>query len=259
MSARRSLAARICGYALMAVWLAAGVAIIYQVISDSDAFQKYFSLLLRGAGVTVQLIVISVIIGALISAPIALARLSQQRLWQHISFGYVYFFRGTPLIAQIFLVYYGIGEFRHALESVHLWWLFRDPFYCGVLVFSLNTAAYQAEILRGAILNVPKAQTEAGQAMSLPPAVIFRKVTLPQALITALRPYGNEIILLIKGSAVISIITVFDIMGETRRLFSRTFDYNTYILAALFYLVIVELLRNIWQRLEHRLTRHLRF
>lgn len=257
LAARPSPVARTLGWLLMTLWLAAAAAIVYQVINDSEAYQKYFSLLVRGALVTIKLIVLSVSIGALLSLPIAFARMSASPMARALSFGYVYFFRGTPLIAQIFLVYYGVAEFRHSLESVKLWWLFRDPFYCGILVFSLNTAAYQAEILRGAILNVPKAQLEAGMAMSLPALVIFRKITLPQALIIALRPYGNEIILLIKGSAVVSIITVFDIMGETRRLFSRTFDYNTYILAALFYLAIVEALRHIWERLEHHLTRHL--
>ncbi|MCH9704957.1 MAG: ABC transporter permease subunit, partial [Proteobacteria bacterium] len=147
--------------------------------------------------------------------------------------------------------------FREFFSTVHLWWLFRDPFYCALLVFSLNTAAYQAEILRGAIASVPRGQTEAGRAMGLSPLMIFFKITLPQALIIALRPYGNEIIIMIKGSAIASIITVFDLMGETRRTFSRTFDYNTYLLAALMYLVMVETLRRVWVKLEQRLTRHL--
>jgi polar amino acid transport system permease protein len=123
---------------------------------------------------------------------------------------------------------------------------------------TINTAAYQAEILRGAIESVPHGQHEAAAALGIHKAVAFRKVILPQALIVALRPYGNEIILLIKGSAVVAIITVFDLMGETRYAFSRTFDYQTYLWAAIFYLSIVEALRHLWAWIERRLTRHLR-
>src|SRR5690606_20193358 len=122
----------------------------------------------------------------------------------------------------------------------------------------LNTAAYQAEILRGAIRSVPNGQTEGAKSLGLGPFVTFRKVILPQALIVALRPYGNEIILMIKGSAVVAVVTVLDLMGQTRYAFSRTFDNQAYLWAAIFYLAIVETLRNIWGALEARLTRHLK-
>ena len=129
---------------------------------------------------------------------------------------------------------------------------------CAVLAFTLNTAAYQAEILRGAIESIPRGQFEGAASLGLKSIATFRKVIMPQAMIVALRPYGNEIILMIKASAIVSIVTVFDLMGETRRAFSRTFDYQTYIYAAIFYLVIVEFLRNVLVHLENRLTRHLK-
>ena len=141
---------------------------------------------------------------------------------------------------------------------VGLWGFFRDAWNCAIFAFSLNTAAYQAEILRGALESVPKGQWEGGRALGLNNITIFRKIIMPQAMIVALRPYGNEIILMIKGSAIVAIVTVFDLMGETRRAYSRTFDFQTYIYAAILYLIIVEALRNIWNRLETRLTRHLR-
>ena len=125
------------------------------------------------------------------------------------------------------------------------------------MIFTLNTAAYQAEILRGAIENVHKDQTEAGEALGLSKLIIFWKIILPQALITALRPYGNEIILMIKGSAIASLVTVFDLMGETRRAYSRSFDFQTYVWAAILYLSVVESLRRLWDRFEAYLTRHL--
>src|SRR5690606_1042496 len=126
-----------------------------------------------------------------------------------------------------------------------LWTFFRDAWYCALFAFSLNTAAYQAEILRGAIESVGRGQWEAAKALGLSRTQTIRKIILPQAFIVALRPYGNEIILMIKGSAIVAIITVYDLMGETRRAYSRTFDFQTYIWAAIIYLAIVEALRNI--------------
>jgi len=127
-----------------------------------------------------------------------------------------------------------------------------------VLTFSLNTAAYQAEILRGAILSLPRGQFEAANALGISGRVAMLKIVLPQALIVALRPYGNEVILMIKGSAVASVVTVFDLMGATRLAFARTFDFSVYLWAAVLYLIVVETLRRVWNRLERRLTRHLR-
>jgi polar amino acid transport system permease protein len=184
--------------------------------------------------------------------------MSKNKVINGLAYAYVYVFRGTPLLAQLFLIYYGLGGFRPQLESVGLWWFFRDAWYCGLFAMTINTAAYQAEILRGAIESVPHGQHEAAASLGIHKAVAFRKIILPQALIVALRPYGNEIILLIKGSAVVAIITVLDLMGETRYAFSRTFDYQTYLWAAIFYLAMVETLRHLWAWIERRLTRHLK-
>ena len=200
---------------------------------------------------------ISIILGAILSVPICYARMSKNRVLNAISYGYVYFFRGTPLLAQTFLIYYGFGSFRPQLEAVGLWSFFREAWYCAVFAFALNTAAYQAEILRGAIESVGKGQWEAASALGLSKLQTLYKVILPQALIVALRPYGNEIILMIKGSAIVAIITVYDLMGETRRAFSRTFDFQTYLWAALLYLSLVETLRHLVDWIERRITRHL--
>ena len=116
-----------------------------------ELFERYGLRMLEGLLVTVELVVISVTLGALLALPIALARMSPNRLLRTVSFCYVHFFRGTPLLAQVFLVYYGSGQFRHFFESIGLWWLFRDAFFCAVFTFTLNTAAYQGEILRGAL------------------------------------------------------------------------------------------------------------
>jgi len=211
-----------------------------------------------GLIVTLQLVGISLVIGALISLPVTAMRLSSNKALRVISYIYVYFFRGSPLLAQLFLVYYGSGQLRPFFQDIGLWWFFRDAWYCALFVFSLNTAAYQAEILRGGILGVDRGQHEAAKAFGLGPAVTFFKVILPQALISTLRPYGNEVILMIKGSAIASVVTIFDLLGATKLAFSRTFDFEIFLLAALMYLAVVEVIRFVWERMDRRLTRHLR-
>lgn len=225
---------------------------------DMDMFLKYGPRMLHGLWVTLQLVGISLALGAILSLPIAAMRMSSNKILRGISFGYVYFFRGSPLIAQLFLIYYGAGQLRPFLQDVGMWGIFREAWYCAILIFSLNTAAYQAEILRGGIMGVDIGQREAAQAMGLNKIVTFFKITLPQALISSLRPYGNEVILMIKGSAIASVITIFDLMGETKLAFSRTFDFSVYLAAAVIYLIIVEIIRISWEKMDRRLTRHLR-
>jgi polar amino acid transport system permease protein len=251
---------RVMGSLLVLVWAALAAGLIYMVVSgwDPEKFTRYGPRYLHGLMTTIILVGISVVCGAVISVPVAFARMSKNKVLNALAYAYVYVFRGTPLLAQLFLIYYGLGAFRPQFETVGLWWFFRDAWYCGLFSLTINTAAYQAEILRGAIESVPHGQHEAASSLGIPEMVAFRKIILPQALIVALRPYGNEIILLIKGSAVVAIITVLDLMGETRYAFSRTFDYQTYLWAAIFYLAIVEALRHLWNWIERRITRHLK-
>lgn len=253
-------AARVTGHALMTFWVTAAVFLVWWLVGAWDiAFvDRYLPRYLSGLATTLTLVSISIGLGALLSLPIAFMRMSRNPILSGIAYGYVYFFRGTPLIAQLFLIYYGFGSFRAELEAIGLWGFFRNAWNCALFAFTLNTAAYQAEILRGAVESVRKGQWEGGSALGLSRLQTFWKVILPQAMVVALRPYGNEIILMIKGSAIVAIVTVFDLMGETRRAFSRTFDFQTYIWAAVFYLVIVETLRITWDRFEERLTRHLK-
>ncbi len=257
---RRLTGSRVLGLAGLGLWALLAAALLYMMISnwDTDKFVKYGPRYLSGLWVTATLVVVSILFGALLSVPIAFARMSGSRILNAISYGYVYIFRGTPLLAQIYLIYYGIGSFKPQIEAVGLWWFFREAWYCALLSMTLNTAAYQAEILRGAIQSVPRGQTEGAKSLGLSPFVTFRKIILPQALIVALRPYGNEIILMVKGSAVVAVVTVLDLMGQTRYTFSRTFDYQAYLWAAIFYLSIVETMRHLWAAMEARLTRHLK-
>ncbi|CAN7344451.1 ABC transporter permease [Aminobacter sp. LjRoot7] len=250
---------RILGWVFVCLWIALGAGLATYLFSawNPELFAKYAPSYLSGLYVTLTLVAISIILGAILSVPICYARMSKNRVLNAISYGYVYFFRGTPLLAQTFLIYYGFGSFRPQLEAIGLWGFFREAWYCAVFAFALNTAAYQAEILRGAIESVGKGQWEAASALGLSKTQTLYKIILPQALIVALRPYGNEIILMIKGSAIVAIITVYDLMGETRRAFSRTFDFQTYLWAALLYLSLVETLRHLVDWIERRITRHL--
>ncbi|MDX5593621.1 ABC transporter permease [Pseudovibrio sp. SPO723] len=269
---------RVVGNFLVTLWIIAGLGILYFLVvrnnvtinfnvaegfpwvdlsADPKFLQRYGMKLLEGFWVTLQVVGVSVLLGALLSVPIAAMRMSNVKAFSVIAYAYVYFFRGTPMLAQVFLIYYGAGSFMHELRDMGLWSFFRDAWNCAIFAFTLNTAAYQAEILRGSIQNMPKGQWEAASALGLPRWLTFWKIILPQALIVSLRPYGNEIILMIKGSAIVSIITILDLMGETRRAFSRTYDFQAYVWAAIMYLVMVETLRRIWNQLEARLTRHL--
>ena len=252
--------ARVAGVLWLGLWAMLGVALVYMIVSnwDADKFSRYGPRYLSGLWVTVSLVSVSLVLGAALSLPIAFARMSSNRLLNAFAYTYVYIFRGTPLLAQLYLIYYGFGSFRPQLEAVGLWWFFREAWYCGMLSMTLNTAAYQAEILRGAIQSVPRGQHEGAKSLGIPRTVTFWKIIMPQALIVALRPYGNEIILMIKGSAIVAVVTVLDLMGQTRYAFSRTFDYQAYLWAAVFYLSIVEMLRHAWAAIEARLTRHLK-
>ena len=251
---------RILGHALIGLWALLGIALVAYLISawNAEIFTKYAPMYLQGLWVTLSLVAISILCGAVLSVPIAYARMSKNRFVSALAYGYVYLFRGTPLLAQTFLVYYGLGSFHTELADIGLWVFFRDAFNCALFAFSLNTAAYQAEMLRGAIESVPRGQWEGAASLGLHKFQTMRKIILPQAALVALRPYGNEVILMIKGSAIVAIITVYDLMGVTRLAFSRTFDFQTYLWAAIIYLLIVETLRYGIEWIERRLTRHLK-
>ncbi|WP_144377513.1 ABC transporter permease [Mesorhizobium amorphae] len=252
--------ARITGHVLLALWTLLGLGLVWFLATswNPELIQKYAPGYWSGILVTLKLVAISCAVGALLSIPIAYMRMSKNTILSAIAYAYVYFFRGTPLLAQTFLIYYGLGSFRPQLEMVGLWGFFREAFNCAVFAFALNTAAYQAEILRGAIESVPRGQWEGAASLGLHKLQTLRRIILPQALIVALRPYGNEVILMIKGSAIVAIITVYDLMGITRLTYSRTFDFQAYIWAAIFYLIMVEVLRHAIEWIEERITRHLR-
>ncbi|KJK17065.1 ABC transporter permease [Pseudomonas sp. NPDC087612] len=228
------------------------------LVLDPDLLERYGPRFIDGLLVTGKLVALSFTLGALLGMLLALARLSDKLVLQRLSAGYIYFFRGSPLLAQLFLLYYGLGSLKGFWQEVGLWWFFRDAWYCTVLAFTLNTAAYQAEIFRGSLLAVAPGQYEAAKALSLKRSTTFFKVILPQSLIVAIGPLGNELILMIKASAIASLVTIYDLMGVTKLAFSRSFDFQIYLWAAVLYLLIVEIVRRSLKHIEARLGRHLR-
>lgn len=230
-------------------WLAA--------ILDVDLLQTYGWRLVAGLRMTIEIVVISCSLGFFLAYPICRARLSRHAVLARGALCYIAFFRGTPLLCQLYLAYYGAGEIRMALTSVGLWPLFREAYFCCIFTFTLNTAAYQAEIMRGAIAAVPRGQVEAATALGLTRYRIERHVIWPQALLVALRPLGNELISIIKASALAAIVTLLDLMGQTRFIFARTFDFTVYLYAAIMYLMLTETIRRVWDRIENALGRHL--
>ncbi|WP_412058683.1 ABC transporter permease [Bartonella sp. DGB2] len=225
---------------------------------DPILFDRYAPRLLTGFLTTLQLVGITYTAGMVLGMCIAMARLSSNKVLHYGARGFIYFFRGTPLMAQLFLFYFGIGSFSGFWQSVWLWWFFQSAWYCCLFIFTLNSAAYQAEILRGSIQSVSLGQYEAARALSLSKKVTFYRVILPQSFIMALRPLGNELILLIKSSAVASLVTIYDLMGMAKLAYARTFNLQVYIWAAVLYLISVEIIRRIVYIIEHRLTKHMK-
>lgn len=213
---------------------------------------------LEGVWMTVQLALFSCSIGLVLALPIALARLSRNPALSGIATAYVFFFRGTPLLAQIFLIYYGSGQFRHELSAIGLWTFFRDPWFCALLSLTLNTAAYTSEILRGAIQSIPKGEIEAARALGLKPFLLLRLVILPRAIRIGWPAYTNEVVYQIQATSLVSIITIMDITGVARAVGARDFTFfEAFGLAALLYLILVYGFIFLARRIEKRLSAHL--
>ncbi len=226
---------------------------------DLGVISANASKLLGGAVVTVELTVISILIGLALAIPLGLARIAKNPLvWMPV-YGYILYFRGTPLLVQIFLIYYGSGQFRDFLESVGLWVFFREAYFCAILSLTLNTAAYTAEILRGAIRAVPHGEIEAARACGYSGLRLYRRIILPKAFRLALPAYGNEVIFLLQASSLVSVITVLDLTGIAGRVVAKTFAvYETYIVAALIYLAMSYTLVFLFRKIEFRWSGHLR-
>lgn len=223
----------------------------FQVLWDN------YPMILEGLWLTLQLTVSAVAIGLGLALVLALLSLSKNIVLQWPVKSIIFFFRGTPLLVQLFLVYHGSGQFRDELEVVGLWSYFRDGYFCAVLVLALNTAAYSAEIISGAIKSVDAKQIEAGKAFGMSRWTLYKRIILPQAARIGWTGYSNEIIFLMQATSLVSVITLLDLTGVAGRIISKTFAvYEVYIGIALLYLLITYTMVFIFSRVEKHLNRH---
>ncbi|RBP82496.1 ABC transporter permease [Marinomonas rhizomae] len=224
---------------------------------DFSVVVEYFPRLLEGAWVSLQLVIVSIVLGGVFALPIALARISPVAWVRAVPFAYIFFFRGTPLLVQIFLVYYGASQFDVVRESV-LWPILREPFWCAIIAFTLNTSAYTAEIFRGAIQAIPQGEVEACKVVGMTKFQMYRRILLPRAFGIVLPAYGNEIILMLKGSALASTITILDLTGMSRTIIARTYTpMEIFLAAGAIYLVISIVIIAIFRQIELRQNRYL--
>ena len=203
-----------------------------------ELFLKWLPKLIQGATLTLELTALSVIAGLIVAIPLGIARSS--RLWyvRSLPYAYIFFFRGTPLLIQLFLVYYGLSQFDVVRESV-LWPYLRSPFWCAVITMTLHTAAYIAEILRGAIQAIPPGEIEAARALGMSRFKTLVHIVLPRAARIGLPAYSNEVILMLKASSLASTVTLLELTGMTRTIISRTDQtVDMFLIAGVIYLVM---------------------
>lgn len=214
--------------------------------------------ILAGLPMTLSLVALSLLFGGVAAIGLAAMRLSANPLLSGFAYGYVFVFRGTPLLVQIFLIYYGIGQFEVIRESF-AWPVLRDAYWCAIIALAMNTAAYTSEIIRGGILSVPHGSVEAARACGMSRILVFRRIVLPAAFRQALPAYGNEIILMVKASSLASTITIMELTGIARAVISRTFaPFEIFIVAGAIYLAINFLVTRAIKYAEWRLTPYLR-
>lgn len=194
--------------------------------------------LLSGARVTVQLVVLSLSLGFVLALAVAFGRLSSNRAVSSVTGVYVFLFRSTPLLVQIFLIYYGLGQFAAIRESF-LWPVLREAYWCAIIALTLNTAAYTGEIMRGGIQAVPFGQIEAARALGMSRLMLYRRIVLPQALRQILPAYGNEMIQMVQATSLASAITLIELTGAARTIASRSFQpVEMFVIAGAIYLTM---------------------
>ncbi|MBD0786991.1 ABC transporter permease [Vibrio sp. Y2-5] len=208
----------------------------------------------QGLWTTVWLVSLSLIIGICIAIPLAIARNSKNYVLNLPSWGYIYFFRGTPLLVQLYLIYYGMDQFFPVKGT-----LWENAWFCALVAFILNTSAYTAEIVRGAINGLPKGEVEAAKAYGMSVFQTYRRIILPSALRRALPAYSNEVIFMIHGSAVAGIVTIMDLTGAARLVNSRYYaPFESFLTAGLFYMSLTFIVLWCFKGAEKRFLRYLR-
>ncbi|MCG9678596.1 MULTISPECIES: ABC transporter permease [Vibrio] len=209
---------------------------------------------LEGLWTTVWLVGLALIIGLVVAIPLGVARNSTNYLINGPSWAFIYFFRGTPLLVQLYLIYYGMDQFFPVKDT-----LWENAWFCALVAFVLNTSAYTAEIIRGAINGLPKGEVEAAKAYGMGTFMTYRRIILPSALRRALPAYSNEVIFMLHGSAVAGIVTIVDLTGAARLVNSRYYaPFESFLTAGLFYMMLTFIILWCFKYAEKRFLAYLR-
>ena len=211
-----------------------------------------FPKMLGAAVITVKLLAFSLAIGLLIGLFFAILRLNKNIIINKFAYGYSYLFRGTPLLVQIYIIYFGLGQIEF-IRSTFLWVILKEPFWCAIIAFALNTGAYTSEILRSAFQTIKPGLIEAGKSLGISNKIIFYKIQIPIAIRQSLPAYGNEIILMLKGTSLASTVTIMDLTGVAKHIISTTFKpVEVFILAGSIYLFMTFIVHNVIKFLERK-------
>ena len=208
--------------------------------------------LLNAAVVTLKLLSLSLFFGLIIGLLFAVLRLNKNPIVNKFAYGYSYVFRGTPLLVQIFIIYFGLGQIEY-FRSTFLWVIFKEPYWCAIIAFALNTGAYTSEILRSAFQTIRPGIIEAGKSLGISNKIIFYKIQIPVAIRQSLPAYGNEIILMMKGTSLASTVTIMDLTGVAKHIVSTTYKpLEVFLLAGGIYLFMTFLIHNLIKYLEKK-------
>ena len=201
---------------------------------------------------TLKLLSLSIIFGLIVGFFFAVMRLSESKIIRNIAYYYSYIFRGTPMLVQLFIIYFGLAQIEF-LRSTFLWVVLKEPYWCAIIAFTLNTGAYTSEILRSAFQTIKAGYIEAGKSLGLSKKNIFLKIKIPIAIRQSLPAYGNEIILMLKGTSLASTVTLMDLTGVAKYIISTTFKpIEVFIVAGSIYLFITFLVHNLIKYAEKR-------
>ena len=219
---------------------------------DFELMINSFPKLLSAAVITLKLLSVSLIIGLFIGLLFAILRLNRNIFINKFAYGYSYLFRGTPLLVQIFIIYFGLGQIEY-LRTTFLWTILREPYWCAIIAFALNTGAYTSEILRSAFQTIKPGIIEAGKSLGISSKIIFYKIQIPIAIRQSLPAYGNEIILMMKGTSLASTVTIMDLTGVAKYIISTTFrPVEVFIVAGGIYLFMTFIIHNLIKFLEKK-------
>ena len=219
---------------------------------DLDFAIEHLPRLLKAAKLTIELTLLSLFFGIFVGVFFALLRTSNSKVLYYISYYYSYIFRGTPLLVQIFIIYFGLAQLEWIRESF-LWVFLKEPYSCAILAFTLNTGAYSSEIFRSAFETINKGIVEAAEGLGLNKINTFFKIKLPIAIRQSLPAYGNEMILMLKGTSLASTVTLLDLTGVAKHIISTTFrPVEVFIVAGSIYLLMTFVIHNLIKFLERR-------